>query len=408
MRPAPQPGGDWGEADALTGPTSDDGVSTVDKPDDDLLARLETIIGRRRLSPQAVATELRHRGVDSAPNLETILAHSNRFRVDANGRWSIQETPEVKVSRRTLGTLSPSGSWIPLPDWAQFLLEVGSTAARTRGTWSWVVSLPTRSYAAVLIATGFVIATAREGGSSRGGAAWFRQLAALPKGTSVTIRDGERLTKAVFDGVRTENGNKYLVLQARSETRLIPVGECVRVTPRRSTASASTGTIRLADRTFLKPLLNRVEPLDFMRRSKLQCLICGGVNDVRAESLDATFAALSGSTAIRGRLQSVIRIARLVGQQGHFRSDLVAAGETYDDNLGQPAVVIHNGADAYVRRARFDNVPEIALIGRSDRQMETALSLVLTAYSQRRGDLQVLAPPPSTGIDQIVFFEDSR
>src|SRR6266508_829484 len=56
-----------------------------------------------------------------------------------------------------------AGDWLPLPDWACFLIELGSAMAASDNASSRViaaVATPTRAYAAALCAAGLVLARA--------------------------------------------------------------------------------------------------------------------------------------------------------------------------------------------------------------------------------------------------------
>jgi hypothetical protein len=268
--------------------------------------------------------------------------------------------------------------------------------------------IPTRPYASALVAAGHILSTAHLGDLDP--TRWFKQLTELPVGTPVTIRDADRLRKAEFSGVRAIDDKEYLVLKQGGEIRHFPAKACLRVTPALTRRGAvQTGSVSFHDRDFLACLMPALDPLDFVRRSNLHCVIVGGVNELRAEALDATFAVTAGSHGVlRGRLQAVLRVARLVGKLGQFRSELIAAGERLPDHLGHPAVLIINGAEAYLRREQGQPASEAArvvLIARSEKLADEATNALLAAYAQRAGDSPRLSQDGNTAIDVLTFLE---
>jgi len=344
--------------------------------------------------------------------LALINGRADLFTRRQDGRWFATSVINAPPADHEALGIDDRGALRALPEWARYYLAIGRQTAEIERDESTVTTLglvvPTRAYAAALVAVGHILSTAHLGDLDP--TRWFKQLTELPPGTAVTIRDGDRLRKAEFSGVRSIDGREYLVLKQGGETRHLPAQACLRVTPaltRRGTVQ--TGSISFHDRDFLAALMPALDPLDFVRRSNLHCVILGGVNEFRAEVLDATFAVRTESHAVlRGRLQAVLRVARLVGKLGQFRSELIAGGERLPVHLGHPTVLIINGAEAYLRREQGQVASEatrVVLIARSEKQADEATNALLAAYAQRAGESPRLAPSSETGIDILAFQE---
>ena len=108
---------------------------------------------------------------------------------------------------------SPGEPLVPLSPWAQFLFDLGcligyedtSLTTKTVG-----VTLPTRSFAALLVGLGVVLQRASISKCDR---QHFETLCSLPLGTPLVYKRGTKVLKAAFDGVDTVLGKTFLFVR---------------------------------------------------------------------------------------------------------------------------------------------------------------------------------------------------
>src|SRR5438132_5000200 len=125
-----------------------------------------------------------------------------------------------------------TGDWHELPAWAGFLLRLGATIAVTGPEvprWILAVSVPTRAYAASLLATGAVSRLAEQP-TAANAAAHFAYLRGLPLGTTVSLVTGRTKKSAVLERFGANPDGDFVVLrETASRTHQLPARAALRI-----------------------------------------------------------------------------------------------------------------------------------------------------------------------------------
>ena len=100
-----------------------------------------------------------------------------------------------------------NGRKLPLPSWAKFYLQLGAVIAETenaQGHLVTAIAVPTRSYAAVLVAAGGIISKVKtvDAKYKASPQAHFEMFRGLPAGTSVTLLKFGKTVKGEFLGIK--------------------------------------------------------------------------------------------------------------------------------------------------------------------------------------------------------------
>ncbi len=116
------------------------------------------------------------------------------------------------------------GNWTQLPEWGQFLLDLGYALAFEEDRKHRIVvglALPTRAYAAPLIATGIITGKLSLLIESNEANQRFQDLCALPVGTSLIYRRERELVEVLFDGY-DDNNHSMIRLYNDKQKYIIP------------------------------------------------------------------------------------------------------------------------------------------------------------------------------------------
>ena len=289
---------------------------------------------------------------------------------------------------------SEDGRGRDLPVWARALLTVGATVSHLAAGTLAVVAVPTSAYAGPLIATAIIANHAGRPGSHNA-RRWLNKLRTLKPDSPVSLIEGTKVRVATFLAVeQRDDGLEYVHLKERgkrglSAERWIRNDQCLRVVPRpRGARIGAGGAYRLPDRVFLEAILPATTATEFVLHGSEQCLIIGGVNQVKAESLRPAFGVLVGGSLFSGRLQSVMRLRNLIGVTGHYRSEVIAGDRDLEaaDEGSWPFVLL-NGADAFLGpHGNWPNSVRVVILDRSDPGLADAAEALGAAYSARRTD----------------------
>ena len=333
--------------------------------------------------------------------------------------WMNVSAPTA-VDTSVLGLCEGNADWRPLPPWMRFHLEAGLSVARAEANRTrcvLAISAPSRGYAAALCAAGAVLA-AYEIESAGNALGWFRELSALPRGTPLTVREGQRIKRGLSVGVRERNGVTALGIQlergrhgARSGglTLWLPAGQCLRV----GIADRETAGLPARQRGKLLQSVNRfaaavLSPLDarrFTEPGTLACLIFGSRRAVEADALYPGFAVRTADARITdGVLNDLMRLRKTAGTGAAWRSSMLPPHASRIPAVA-PRVVIFDGAGGYLNgRRRFPASHAIAVLDRTDPRYADAVAQLQGDYARRAGGGMPRAmPSPPPGVETLHF-----
>ena len=117
-----------------------------------------------------------------------------------------------------------NGRRLPLPDWAKFHLQIGALIAESGSSKRNIVTalaVPTRNYAALLVAAGAIISKVKASDTRRrvSSAAHFEMLSSLPAGTSVLLRKGRKEVRGILVGIKDKNNDGTLMIGVQIQNR---------------------------------------------------------------------------------------------------------------------------------------------------------------------------------------------
>lgn len=254
------------------------------------------------------------------------------------------------------------------PTWAGTLFELGSRVALNNATDRKVfvsALLPTRAFAAVLIALGAVLS--RPPDVTEAAQAWKLELS---PGTPCWFPIGGKFTKCAIEGL---TGNPDLPVRVLTMHNIpgLDAGARVSVPPRMLSrllpisceeghASKRMG-VRGLD-TLVK-LIGEEQSYAFYGEKTLQAMICGVASDIHEECKELDIE-VCGATI--SALQ-VLRPRSFVGEKAGYHSDVVTALQRPRAVPGEsPDLVVFDGAYAYLQWWRvWKDVPAIVVLDNS-------------------------------------------
>lgn len=308
--------------------------------------------------------------------------------------------------------------WHPLPGWAGLLLRLGAdVAAREPGSPRLVlaISLPTRAFAASLVATGAVARLAERpcGDNLAGHLAYLRS---LPPGTVVTHRvDGQRTRKAALHGVTMQGTTDYIVLDEADGRRYIPARNALRVEVARHQPARPPKVTQI--RT-IRPTVGLAAALgattaDFLTQSRLGVVIIGSDARLRADLEAPLGVEQAHGGLLFGQLQDLVR-ARQLGKDGEGYRSQLAPFEAAEEPLpprDAPTIAVFDGGRPFLRAARrWPEANWAIVLDRADPRYDDARAEIDRLYTTRRSPtLVTLAlPSPPVGVEYVAFGVEGR
>jgi hypothetical protein len=290
--------------------------------------------------------------------------------------------------------------WAPLPSWGRFLLELGRMLARDEGRGGTPVaalSVPTRAFAAVLIATGAVAGRASipilETAEER-----FEQLKSLPIGTPVIWRKKGRVRRGQIAEYRTFSGRQLLMIRVQREGErggglaesLYPeqaLGVEVADTEVDLPMGQSRGRLIRSVSHFIQGIIPHIDPTLFAIQSRLDAVIVGTTRVLRYEFCEESFAiGLPNGRYLQGTLQEVMRPDGWVGKGEGWRSRIVSdRARTIEDFGSQPGTLVFDGGLPFLRwHHRWGASSVVVILDRADDRSRDAAELINRDYVERR------------------------
>jgi hypothetical protein len=284
-----------------------------------------------------------------------------------------------------LGPLTPElwfrdGFRRRLPAWAQWMVQLGQLASRPADSPRRVVvaiALPSRAYAATLVAVGCVIARdplrfSRNAPNDEELAAHFANLASSRPRTTVTVASGTAKHVGQLLGTRQVHGEPHLVIEQNGFTQLIPQRDAHNVA---------------------------------VRGLGLSCLIAGQLNVLEQEIAGGDVVTADGRP-----LQALLKVRRFCTRDDKdIRSDVITARTELPAELrdAQPGLVVFDGADAFrKRRESWREAAWVVVLDQTSRQFAEGVGLVEEEFIEKRYDdgdpLEDIHVPP--GVELMSFW----
>lgn len=288
-----------------------------------------------------------------------------------------------------------SGSWVPIPDWARFFLDLGRAAIMIQGPGERLVAaiaVPTREFAAAFVAIGAVEARTQLAGTIGDG--HFETLCALGNGDEVTVFMSGKKYRGTFDRVAIVQGNEgiYVTFKKDGVNHFLPKGQSHRI----SVGSLGKGDLpkrpalvganrRSWSETFVALGLGVDDVDEFARTDDFTALIIGQVSDLQFELEDAPFAVRANGGAIsKGHIEDLIRTRKFANDvTGEpFRTEVMSS-RTYEldgalRSLNPPVVVFDGGQGFLKHHDDWQKASWIIILDRGSQSTEDASA----AFSQ--------------------------
>lgn len=304
-----------------------------------------------------------------------------------------------------------NGGWIPLPEWARFFIRLGfhlSDAARTAPGLVAAVTVPTRSFAAVFSALG-VVGQRIAVPMSLNAQAHYERLRDLPEGTMVFCHtDANKKMRCKLIGISIIDGAEYILLDTGGFLWYIPAAQSLKVQPSSRPAeplrNQAVRTIP-ANTGFLQLILRKDLSSDFLRYSRLECIIIGNEGLLRSEVLEQSFAAIRGEKQVVARLHDLLRVRRFYSSDTPFRSDILPSrAPRWEDGEAPPWLIIFDGGASFLRwYTRWPQANWFVILDRTENSFEDAVNEMNRQHVMNQ-EIRISGVPPSPiGIDQVIY-----
>lgn len=308
-----------------------------------------------------------------------------------------------------------SQGWHPLPRWAKTCFDIGFAVGSHIDEYSRLVVglvVPTRIYAAALIAAGFVTSRVDEIDVEQ----HFQTLSSLDEGTPVYwARDGH-LIPAIFSGADVVNGKPCIWLQTATGGNLREIvwkeqSQNVHHAPTRFRLTRESKRIPLnLNQAFLRKLIGYIDLYQFAIQTDYTCAIWGQRARLHAEITQTLFAHGAPSDGAIGTLQDILRVRSFQQAREPFRTDVLPLGAVDQFIDSPPKVVIFDGARSYVRNREYCNdIHQIVVLDRTEGIVfKQAADEFNTDYFNRSDtvDIAITELPPA--MELVAFQEGSH
>ena len=319
------------------------------------------------------------------------------------------------------------GRKLPLPSWVKFYLQLGAVVAQENSVelnGVTALAVPTRPYAAVLVAAGVVVSKATKIGTKRQDSptSHFEMLASLPRGTSVTVRKGAKLVKGVLVGASDLHSDGKVRIGIRIQsgkggalTEWLPPDSSPNVQvstknwSRLPTDADKAKHVDASVSEFISQVFQGADLGNFVTESTLDCVIVGNLGQLVQEALALKLSVgLQGTEESGGTLRDLLRIRRLCGKSEAFRSDIFPVrtrkNVTLTDGM-EPDLVIFDGAYGFLKwRYEWPRCNWVVILDRTDPHFTEAVQLVNEDYLSRISDEKLsVADPPPQSVELVTF-----
>ncbi|AQS59528.1 hypothetical protein [Desulforamulus ferrireducens] len=322
-----------------------------------------------------------------------------------------------------------TAGWKKIPYWGMYFIRLGYLLMNMKKqNYRTIlgITVPTRAYAASLITLGIISASIRPSYKSLNiSREYIEFLQSLDYGTPVYYKDkSNSQIEAYFLGFSNTYANNHykmkIQLAKSKKDILIPIEDVHKLSNR---IHKNTKKMRDFNRywdlypggQFVRLLTRQVDPDDFYRKSKLECIILGKIKHLEREINESPFSIISDATGInQAYLQDIIRVKRFTKENQGYRSEIFPLNQNkilLNTINHLPSFAIFDGASGFIRwRDHFNNSNWIIILDRTewDLSFKEAVGIINQRYIQNRvneGEIFKDIYPPPAGIELIAFEE---
>ena len=321
-----------------------------------------------------------------------------------------------------------NGQKHPLPSWGKFYLQLGAAVAQEDNAQRGLVTalaVPTRSYAAVLVAAGAVISKAKTTDTKGqvSPAAHFEMLSSLPDGTAVVLRKGDKAVKGIFVGTKDvkNDGTAMIGVQTQSGkggslTEWLPVESSLKVQVSSRTWTRlpanleKVGDVNTSRSEFIAQVFQGADLWNFVTKSTLDCVILGNVGPLVQEATATKLSVGSREQEVSaGTLRDILRIRKLYGNNKEaFRSDIFPVNvrdHAMPSETISPHLVVFDGAVSFLKwRHKWSHCNWVVILDRTEPRFTEAVQIVNEEYLSRISDCGLRLPqPPPLSVELVAF-----
>lgn len=300
--------------------------------------------------------------------------------------------------------------WQKLPNWCNFFIKLGHCVAKHENKNSRLVvalALPTRSYAAALIASGIILERAYSFNLDNKDR--FAELCKLPIGTSICYNRKGELLRAIHEGfipelnrikIRTESkpkgGLSYLIDYDEAYT--------ISIANQKWKPNLKKGPhLQKNDSNFLSRIVDKKIAYRYSTNSNLECIIIGNKVALRQE---ISSQAIKSQESL-GSFQDILQIRSFVTSKGaSYHTDILSGKRNKTMKGDFSGIVIFDGANAFLKsRDYWLKSHNIVLLDRTEPHFQEAVDVINQNYYSRFDDvsLELIAPP--FGVELIAYQE---
>ena len=285
------------------------------------------------------------------------------------------------------------------------------------------LSLPAGAFAGPLIAAGYVVG--RSTGSSQSAGAGddvdpekihlFRDLCALPQGTAVRLRKGNKVVRSIFDGIKVDYGREWAIIRFQPESKgsgreLIDEAQVDRVLFDRelrvSQVERQLGRETSVDLGLARAFFSDDAVLHrhFFRLSA-DCALIGRVNRLTEEILSELRAYTYGGKVVDGTLQDILRVSRFLPSMESSRGKIFKEnGEHRDIKKYSPSLAVFCTASAYINVS--PSVPaahHAALLTSTERHFSDAMDVLNHSFLNKLKEISGDGWTVPNGVPAMAF-----
>lgn len=310
--------------------------------------------------------------------------------------------------------------WKSCPKWAVYLIRLGvalGAQSRSRDPFFTIVSVPERSFSAVFLGMGIVMARALVPDHKAESKERMEELLALGEGTAVILRNKDRKLKGQFVRIADTSMGELICIKVEKGTdRYISVHDAYRIEisekQKINLPKKQTGKYYKEQSRLLEGLIPRDAQNDFQLRTSLEVVFVGPKKRLLHEMESTQFGTTSvgwRTTRQEGYLVDLLKPKsfRLIGSA--YRTRVVPSGNA---RIGvvleglDPSAYVFDGSLALVKWGGFcRHTNRIAILDRTEAQYEAGIEAVNALYVSERTKDQVdfELPGPPVGVTVSAF-----
>ena len=312
-----------------------------------------------------------------------------------------------------------NGQRFPLPSWAMFYMQLGAVIAETDHTQRNLVTalaVPTRSYAAVLLAAGAIVSKMKATDTNPQDSleAHFEMFRNLPIGTSVTLPKFGKTVKGKFLGIRDKgiDGAEAIGVQIQKSkkgalTYWLPPESSLKVQiaskpwNQLPANPAKAADVSSSSSEFISLIFQGSDLRNFVTRSTLDCVILGSRKTILQEAKETKMSV--GPRTLEtsaGTLLDILRIRGLSSSNEAFRSDIFPVNPKNNAMESEemiPHVAVFDGAVGFLKwRDIWSQSNWVVVLDRTEPRFEEAVQVINQEHFSRISDetLKLPAAPP--------------